>query len=122
MTCAESRFSSVSGVCEAQNDDSLAKSHTWRKATEAGMVVACHLGGLFEVHAWVAVAGRFWRNLHIMRHTQSEMGGISGFLLYFRVFISLTHGMNVRPLMNGPTLITCIFLYMYYLARRYVAT
>ena len=47
------------------------------------MVVAYHLGGLLR--AWVGVAGF----VGIM--AQSEMGGISGFLLYFRVFIALTH-------------------------------
>ena len=47
------------------------------------MVVAYHLGGLLG--AWVGIAG----SVGIM--AQSEMGGISGFLLYFRVFIALTH-------------------------------
>ena len=47
------------------------------------MVVAYHLGGLLL--AWVGVAGF----VGIM--AQSEMGGISGFLLYFRVFIALPH-------------------------------
>ena len=47
------------------------------------MVVAYHLGGLLG--AWVGIAGS------VGTMAQSEMGGISGFLLYFRVFIALTH-------------------------------
>ena len=47
------------------------------------MVATCHLGGLLR--AWVGVAG------FVGIITKSEMGGISGFLLYFRVFIALTH-------------------------------
>ena len=47
------------------------------------MVIAYHLGGLLG--AWVGIAGS------VGTMAQSEMGGISGFLLYFRVFIALTH-------------------------------
>ena len=47
------------------------------------MVIAYHLGGLLG--AWVGIAG----SVGIM--AQSEKGGISGFLFYFRVFIALTH-------------------------------
>ena len=68
---------------EARNEAFLAKLHIQRRDTVVGMVVACHLGGLLR--AWVGVAG------FVGTMAQSEMGGISGFLLYFRVFIALTH-------------------------------
>ena len=44
MTCAESRFRQFQER-KAQNDDSLATKHIWRRCDEAGIVVAYHLGG-----------------------------------------------------------------------------
>ena len=40
---------------EAQNDDSLAKSHMWRRETEVGMVVAYHLDDRLGIEC-----GRRW--------------------------------------------------------------
>ena len=68
MTCGESQFSSVSGMrSEAQNDVSAAKSHIWRRDTEAGMVVACHLGRCLEMKCgrqWFKWLGGFLARRH----------------------------------------------------------
>lgn len=42
---------------EAQNDGSRATAHMQRRFTEAGMVVACHLGGLLDVEVGLHALG-----------------------------------------------------------------
>ena len=44
---------------KAQNDDSQAKSHIQRRCSEAGMVVACHLGGRLGMECGLRWLGGF---------------------------------------------------------------
>ena len=47
--------------CEAQIEGSLTKIHIQRRDTEAGMLVAYHLGGLARWHImWLGLLG--WEN------------------------------------------------------------